>query len=162
MHQRFIFALSLALTACSDDPKPAEPVANADMAAATPADEAIPTEVATTETVAEPAAKPPVIAVQAMGAKAGTKTDAPAPVPTQAKAKPEAAQPNTFWVFVDGANIRETPSLAGKVVGKLAWSEKVTSLGTKNGFVKFGEGKYVHRSMLTDRKKRFGRDKAAH
>lgn len=151
MLQRIVFMLSLSLAACSDDPKPAEPVANADQAAA---EDAAPTEVAsTTEAVAE--TPPPVVAD-----KAGSKAQEPAAKP--AKAKPEEAQPNTFWAFVDGANVRETPSLKGKVVGKLAWSEKVTSLGEKNGFVKIAEGKYVHRSMLTDRKKRFGKAKAAH
>lgn len=153
----------LALAACSDDPKPAEPVAKADGPAAEPAlvdDTPAPAAAAAESAVPAPVTTPPVIAVKAMGAaKAGAK-GAPA-VATKVAAKDEVTK-DTLWVFVDGANIRATPSMTGKVVGKLTWSTQVTSLGETNGFVKIAEGQFVHRKMLTDRKARFGQDKSAH
>lgn len=127
-----------ALAACSDEPKPAEPVQASEGKEAPAVEE----KAGDKEVATSPAPSP---------ASAPASAPAAAPAPASAPAKG-----STYWVFVDGANLRDTPSLSGKVVGKLNWSEQVTGLGETKGFVKIGDGKFVHRTMLTDRKKRFG------
>jgi hypothetical protein len=97
---------------------------------------------------------------------------APAPAPAPAVAAPEATaaepaakaagEPETMWAFGDNVPVREAADATAKKVGKLKYGEKVTAMETVGEFVRIGQGQFVKRIHLTDRKARWGKDKAAH
>lgn len=149
MRKAVILTFGLAC-ACSDDPKPAEPVEAS--AAGTEATSLDPSVEASTIEPEPSAAEPEKVVVQPEPTISANPLTAPAGETFK----------NPHWVFVDDANVRAQPSTTAAKVGTLAWGTKVDALSVSNGWVKIGEGKYVNRRMLTDRKKRFGKDKAAH
>ena len=67
-----------------------------------------------------------------------------------------AGGPN-LWVVANSLTVRGGPSKASPRVGALAYGEKVTAMGSEGGFVKIGEGRYVAKRFLTDRRSRFQR-----
>ena len=70
---------------------------------------------------------------------------------------PSLSAPERMWTFEERVTIRSAPSLEAKDVGTLGYGEPVTGVEQDKGWVRIGEGQYVARSSLTDRKARFFR-----
>ena len=70
---------------------------------------------------------------------------------------PSGSAPEKMWTFEEKVTVRSTPSFEAKDVGTLGYGEPVTGVEQDKGWVKIGEGQYVARPSLTDRKARFFR-----
>jgi len=60
-----------------------------------------------------------------------------------------------LWVFVDRAAIKAAPNASAKVIGTLDYGQPIMTIGEHAGWVKLGEGQYIQRKYLTDRKSHF-------
>jgi uncharacterized protein YgiM (DUF1202 family) len=72
-----------------------------------------------------------------------------------ATAKADTSEPKEMWVFTDNVIVRAGPSTKFAQVGKLQYGELVPVIGKKSGFVQIGEGRWVARRLLTDRRAKF-------
>ena len=70
---------------------------------------------------------------------------------------PSESAPEKMWTFEEKVTVRSAPSVEAKDVGTLGYGEPVTGVEQDKGWVKIGEGQYVARPSLTDRKARFFR-----
>jgi hypothetical protein len=70
---------------------------------------------------------------------------------------PSESVPEKMWTFEEKVTVRSAPSFEAKDVGTLGYGEPVTGVEQDKGWVKIGEGQYVARPSLTDRKARFFR-----
>ena len=80
-----------------------------------------------------------------------------APTVTGVVTVPNESAPERMWTFEEKVTIRSAPSFEAKDVGTLGYGEPVTGVEQDKGWVKIGEGQYVARQNLTDRKSRFFR-----
>lgn len=70
---------------------------------------------------------------------------------------PSESAPEKMWTFEEKVTVRSAPSFEAKDVGTLGYGEPVTGVKQDKDWVKIGEGQYVARPSLTDRKARFFR-----
>ena len=75
---------------------------------------------------------------------------------------PSESAPEKMWTFEEKVTVRSAPSFEAKDVGTLGYGEPVTGVEQDKGWVKIGEGQYVARPSLTDRKARFFRHHKRH
>jgi hypothetical protein len=153
-------AADVATSAGDDEPIAAAAVADTDPDARKSVEDVVAPEVdedLTTDV------QPPQDLGASLSQLKGGASPASAATPDTAAAGDEELPPTEaeyLWVFADKATVRAEPSSTAKRVGTIEYGDKVEVFETKGGFVRVGEGKWVARKLLTDRKAKFGKGQA--